>query len=925
MCIERTGGGGAKIPLALGVALLVGLLCLGGQIAGRGDAAPAKVLASNCPIHNYLPPAPGGVHVKIPLTVSLEWDTRGSLACQQWQTALDRAAATLQSATGGQATIGPVTIADNAAGWSTADVQVHVSNTGVPNATVGGIPAASLATNGATADPGPLAVAATLSDGGVFAHGSIHLGRSWSEFGPRRGRWSDPDGFRTLVHELAHYAFFLYDEYFGYVDTPSGAVRVPAACAARLFDPADPGAAALAPGGVPSAASSLMYWEYTTSGFWGGPATPECAATRQWQVYHANDWRVIHHHYPSLVQVAGSPLPAIAHCAACEQPATNRWLLDLLAAGATSCKRGNTVCLSADGYLVKAGGRAVLHEGIPYLRVPSDRYLLPTAGLDLLSQPSFYPAGKLEILGGGTGDLARITLADAAGRVLQATQRLSGPAGAVTPAIALPAWFTPAQSVVPLISVQPLVGSSGGHPALSGLRVIASNPLPAQAMALTGRRGSIDARLFEAGQGRQVAGSLALASATGIGGERYAGTLPIDPKRPILDGSLYLAARTTGGSAEDAARAAGGAWAIASYSLSCNSPAYFLEEYAPGDEGGIDSADGVVNVRLLSGSQGLKGLCIGFTRQVAAPAAGGVALSEAYAIQGSVPLPATAAITIHVDRDALLAAGGSAPFVLRAPLPTLKGGGAAPCVAASGPRGDLASGTLTATAGDGIYQAVLLPPLLAARLQNCQPGTPRTQAATPTAIATATTSATSSDTATNTPTATATATQTSTATITPTGTATPSPTQTLPPTITTTVTSTASPSPAPLQVTIVRDGPDPVVYGKYCSGAQTMLTVQAQVTSSSPIAGVSLQYRYLNAAGAASPASTIAMYPVTSFTAVAPPGLYSATINIQREAPQYLGNSNGIVQFQASAVDANQRTGSSALGSAQVQYASCPG
>ena len=923
MCIERSRDGGARIPLVLGIALAVGLLSIGGQIAERGSAAPAQVLANGCPIRNYLPPAPHGARVKIPLVVSLEWDSRGSLACQQWQTALDRAAATLQSATGGQATIGPVTIADNAAGWTAADVQVHVSNTGVPNATVGGIPAASLAANGATADPGPLAVAPTFSDGGVFARGSIHLGRSWSEFGPRRGRWSDPDGFRTLVHELAHYAFFLYDEYFGYVDTPSGAVRVPAACATRLFDPADPGAAALAPGGVPSAASSLMYWEYTTSGFWGGPATLECAATRQWEVYHANDWQVIHHHYPSLAQVPASALPATAHCATCEQPATARWLLDLLAAGATSCKRGNTICLSADGYLVKADGRAVLHEGIPYLRVPSDRYLLPTAGMDLLSQPSFYPAGKLEILGGNTGDLARITLADAAGRVLQATQRLTGLAGAVTPAIALPAWFNPAQSVVPLISVQPLVGTSGGHPALSGLRVIASNPLPAQAMALTARRGSIEARLFEAGQGRQVAGSLVLTGATGSGGERYAGTLPLDPRRPILEGSLYLAARTAQGDTEDAAKATGGAWALASYSLSCNSPSFFLVEYAPGNEGGIDSADGVVNVRLLSGSQGLKGLCVGFTRQVAAPPAGAVALSEAYAIQGSVPLPATAAITIHVDRDALLAAGGIAPFVLRTALPTLKGGAVAPCIAASGPRGDLASGTLTATAGDGIYQAVLLPPALAARLQNCQPGTPppgpRTQAPTATAIATSTATATS------TPTATATITQTSTMTITPTDSVTTSPTQSPLPTMTPAATSTASPPPAPLQVTIVRYGPDPVVYGKYCSGAQTMLTVQAQVTGSSPITGVSLQYRYLNAAGTASPASTVAMYPVISFTAVAPPGLYTVTINTQREAPQYLGNSNGMVQFQASAVDANQRTGSSAPGSAQIQYANCPG
>lgn len=104
-----------------------------------------------------------------------------------------------------------------------------------------------------------------------------------------------------------------------------------------------------------------------------------------------------------------------------------------------------------------------------------------------------------------------------------------------------------------------------------------------------------------------------------------------------------------------------------------------------------------------------------------------------------------------------------------------------------------------------------------------------------------------------------------------------------------------------------------------------MFTVQAQVTSSAPITNVSLQYYYVNAAGAPSTAFTSAMDPVTSFAAAAPQGLYAATLNVGKEAPQFLGNSNGTVQFQASAVDANQRSGNSTPGSAQVQYTNCPG
>jgi hypothetical protein len=210
---------------------------------------------------------------------------------------------------------------------------------------------------------------------------------------------------------------------------------------------------------------------------------------------------------------------------------------------------------------------------------------------------------------------------------------------------------------------------------------------------------------------------------------QYAGLLSVrpspaataSPSPPILDGALYLT--IAGGTP---------AWALASYSVSCNSPTLYLTAHAPGDEGGLDSADGVVNVHLVGAAatlNKLNDLCAGFTRQLTLPTRASpgpsrwAPLSAVYAIQGSLPLPAglvqsgkpATVITFHYSP--LLASSGT-PAIVRIPLPPQSLAEWPPEACQLLPTSvDPIAGTVAVTVAspsigtaDGLYQAVLLQP-----------------------------------------------------------------------------------------------------------------------------------------------------------------------------------------------------------------------
>lgn len=159
------------------------------------------------------------------LLVSIEWDADRAYL-DDFALALQRASTYLWDLTDGQMAIGQARIVDNRRHWWDADIRVLARNTETPHASIGGIEEQLQPENY-----------------------RIQVGPYWDRSLSTRpnGRWSENDGFRTLVHELGHYALGLYDEYVG----PNGSQHY---CTSRQ------------PAGDPDGAgASAMNWQYTTS------------------------------------------------------------------------------------------------------------------------------------------------------------------------------------------------------------------------------------------------------------------------------------------------------------------------------------------------------------------------------------------------------------------------------------------------------------------------------------------------------------------------------------------------------------------------------------------------------------------------------------------------------------------------------------
>lgn len=179
------------------------------------------------------------------LLVSVEWDADQAYL-DDLKLAMQRASTYLWDVTDGQMALGQVRIVDNREHWWDADIQVVASNSKIPHASIGGMEE--------VLEPQKY---------------RVQLGPFWDRRrtnGPD-SRWSEPDGFRTIVHELGHYALGLYDEYVGRDNQGHY-------CTAR--QPAQ------APDGA-----SIMNYQYTTSELSADDVpelwSPECEKTLQWQ------------------------------------------------------------------------------------------------------------------------------------------------------------------------------------------------------------------------------------------------------------------------------------------------------------------------------------------------------------------------------------------------------------------------------------------------------------------------------------------------------------------------------------------------------------------------------------------------------------------------------------------------------------------
>ncbi len=117
--------------------------------------------------------------------------------------ALRQLSATLYDWTEGQMAIGPISVATGGARWAEADLRFSPANDKRPSAFVGGIVPETLAYTGSFTNT-------------TYTPAATFYGRLWDgrdAFVEGNGRWTQPVAYRTIAHEWAHYALFLYDAY----------------------------------------------------------------------------------------------------------------------------------------------------------------------------------------------------------------------------------------------------------------------------------------------------------------------------------------------------------------------------------------------------------------------------------------------------------------------------------------------------------------------------------------------------------------------------------------------------------------------------------------------------------------------------------------------------------------------------------------
>ena len=239
--------------------------------------------------------SPDNTLVLFNVVASVEWEAKDNYIAGL-KAGLRKASDMLYDATDGQMAFGWVTVYDDKDAWHEADIQVRVHNHTRPYAYIGGISTDDsnrIIYRGITPEPG-----------------HIVLGRYWNGYTGSEGDWSAYDGYSTIAHEFAHYALFLFDEYFYLYEQGDLLLRLPSRCTTNDQDPA-----------------SLMYFSYISN-----PASdkyvpntefcnrqehyPESIGgppTRQTQVYGGEEhsWVTIKGVYSDVLQsLAGANSPA---------------------------------------------------------------------------------------------------------------------------------------------------------------------------------------------------------------------------------------------------------------------------------------------------------------------------------------------------------------------------------------------------------------------------------------------------------------------------------------------------------------------------------------------------------------------------------------------------------------------------------------
>lgn len=206
----------------------------------------------------------------------------------------------LTEVTDGQTGFGRVVITRDGLAWNSADIRVKMANDQRPSAFIGGIvnqttPYDNLDQYDETAQDGRFVAWGGASQ---FQPGQVFLGRYWTgqnAHDPSEGAWTETAAFRTIVHEWAHYAFFLGDQYH---QAPGLEVYCPCEAKPDRNNPADLRTQPCARQPQTSV-PSLMAYHYTTDTFWDPDATgdlthyPQCYTTSQSRLHGVADWETL--------------------------------------------------------------------------------------------------------------------------------------------------------------------------------------------------------------------------------------------------------------------------------------------------------------------------------------------------------------------------------------------------------------------------------------------------------------------------------------------------------------------------------------------------------------------------------------------------------------------------------------------------------
>lgn len=239
------------------------------------------------------------------VVASLAWEPAvdGDPVVEDLEIGLLQASAYLYDVTDGRMAFGPVEIHTGGRNWNSADLRFLAANDYRPSAYVGGMVAGRLHYTSSVASV-------------VFSPGEIYLGRDWSRHGASdesSGRWYTDDAHRTIIHEWAHYALFLYDEY----QDVTGGSPSRAYCTCTALSAAS--GSCLGPAYGHQKEASIMAWQYQASELWHPGVPPPvsganlCEETEQFQIHGQSDWETLAAWY-QIQGMSGLPeLPPLDH------------------------------------------------------------------------------------------------------------------------------------------------------------------------------------------------------------------------------------------------------------------------------------------------------------------------------------------------------------------------------------------------------------------------------------------------------------------------------------------------------------------------------------------------------------------------------------------------------------------------------------